>query len=121
MQYCVNLFNCTSIKNRQQIAGYTLLELLLVITILAILAGLGINLYYQNTQSIKITKISSQMQTILQAAVAYYNDNGCWPYDAAHLCTASNMKNNCPNASPLPFSVYLPVGNNNNPWDGKIC
>lgn len=87
-------------KNR----GFTLLELLLVIIILAVLASLGIGFYQQRSTDEKLTKTAQQMQQILQAASAYYVDNSCWPNSPA--CAAN----------PISFNQYLPVASLTNPW-----
>ena len=92
------------LRGNDNCLGFTLLELLLVIVILGIMASMGIALYQRNAVDMKVQKTSSQIQQIMQAASAYYSDNGCWP--GSTLCTTN----------PPSFNNYLPAGINTNPW-----
>ena len=86
--------------------GFTLIEILFVIAIMAVVAGLSLSFYQQTTVSSKVSKTALQMQQILQAASAYYiaNQNQAQPWP-----TSIDQKN-------PDFQVYLPIGSTTSPW-----
>src|ERR1700722_10763873 len=68
--------------NHSKNTGFTLLEMLLVIAIIAALMILGMSAYEQKIRNNEITTTSIEMQTWLQAALRFYTDNninGYWP------------------------------------------
>lgn len=67
-----------------KISGYTLIEMLLVITIIALIASLAIVTYRHQQQRQRIEKIALEMQSALSAALDYEADIGKWP--TAFLC-----------------------------------
>lgn len=87
--------------------GFTLIELLLVIALIAAMTVSGVAFYRQRTTQLKIEKTSLQMQQWLQAAMAYYVDNGAWPADASALLE---------DPSNPAVSYYLPDSIKTNPW-----
>lgn len=91
-------------------SAYTLIELLLVVFIIGIIATLAINIYQKESLSSKINKTAIQMQQILQAANAYYVDNGCWP-----MSSQNNACKQCP-GTPANFNQYLNLGTVTNPF-----
>lgn len=85
---------------QQCMKGFTLIEILLVLAIIAMLIYLGIGYYQQHLISSRIDKASLQMQQILNAGLAYYLANGEWPAD---LGTLQN-----PKAPYLPSTIISP-------------
>ena len=84
--------------------GFTLIEILFVIALIGVITAFSLSAYEKKSENTKIDKTALQIQQILQAATAYYNDNSCWPGN----CSGSNIAN---------FSDYLPFGENpKNPW-----
>jgi prepilin-type N-terminal cleavage/methylation domain-containing protein len=82
--------------------GFTILELMLVIVILAIMASFGLTYYQQRTVTRKVDKTTLQIQQLLQAGRNFYSNNNAWP-----------------KVSPDPnFLSYIPVGNTIDPWGG---
>lgn len=59
--------------------GFTLLELLIVITILAILAGAIIPLFRTTRQEAQIAKAKADLNLIRYAAYLLYHGTGYWP------------------------------------------
>ncbi len=89
-------------------AGFTLIQLLLVIIIIAIIASLEIALTSSKTATLKVQKSAVQIQQLLQAAINYRKDNKKWP-------TSFKI-----------FANYIPLSLDNNyqisdPWGGKYA
>jgi general secretion pathway protein G len=59
--------------------GFTIIELLFVIAIIAVLFTIGVSCYSKETEHFKVKKTALQIQHVLQAAQAYYADNNSWP------------------------------------------
>lgn len=90
--------------------GFTLIEILLVIAILAVLAGLSISTYQKHASSAKVNVAALEIQGILQSASAYYTANNAWP--AANIGLTKEI--------PADFILYLAANPQNgqlvNPW-----
>lgn len=86
---------------QQCVKGFTLIEMLLVLAIIAMLIYLGMGYYQQHLISSRIDKASLQMQQILNAGLAYYLANGEWPSDLSALQN--------PSAPYLPSKIVSPV------------
>lgn len=89
-------------------AGFTLIQLLLVIIIIAIIASLEIALTSSKTATLKVQKSAVQIQQLLQAAINYRKDNNKWP------------------VSFRIYANYIPLTLSNNyqisdPWGGKYA
>jgi len=65
--------------------GFTLIEMLLVLTIISAIIYAGIGYVQQKTLQTKIDRTSAQMQQILNAGLSYYVANGTWPTDITCL------------------------------------
>ncbi|MDR3164136.1 MAG: type II secretion system GspH family protein [Synergistaceae bacterium] len=67
--------------------GFTLVELLIVIMIIAILAGMMLLATGTATDSAEATKVINDLRNLKSAALLYYGDNMRWPgtADAASL------------------------------------
>lgn len=61
--------------------GFTLVELLIVIIIIGILAGMMMLSTGGATAKAEATKILADMRNIKAAAIMYYADNGEWPVE----------------------------------------
>ncbi len=80
--------------------GFSLLELLLVIVIIAGIASFGFATFREYANNARIKQTAEQIQTLEQAAAAYFVDSGSWPASC-----------NDPT-----FSSYLPNANLTNPF-----
>jgi len=59
--------------------GFTLLEMLLVLVIMGVILSLIFSYIQQQTTRMRIDRTSMQMQTILNASLAFYVVNNKWP------------------------------------------
>jgi general secretion pathway protein G len=70
-------FKMTSIKARK--GGFTLVELLIVIMIIAILAGMMLLATGSATDGAEATKVINDLRNLKSAALLYYGDHLAWP------------------------------------------
>ncbi|MDO5116818.1 MAG: prepilin-type N-terminal cleavage/methylation domain-containing protein [Synergistaceae bacterium] len=75
------------VKKYRKSKGFTLVELLIVIIIIGILAGMMMLSTGSATDKAEATKIVSDMRNIKSACLMYYADNGVWP-----TATIDNVK-----------------------------
>lgn len=101
--------------------GYTLIELLLVIAIVALISSLGINTYRKNYQNKRIDQVTLTMQHMLAAAVNYNADKGHWPTSNNNLptCIPSNSNDQFIK-NYLPHGIYQSNYGNNFCWAETI-
>ena len=59
--------------------GFSLIEVMLVVALLSVMTVFGISAYHKKTEKTKIDKAALQIQQLLQASAAFYNDNKQWP------------------------------------------
>ena len=60
-------------------AGFTLMEILVVMAIIVVLAGVGGYYYLRHLDEAKVDAARLQVKTLTQAAEAYYTKHGEWP------------------------------------------
>lgn len=101
-------------------AGFTMIELLVVATIMIVLSTIALVSYRSATQGSRNAKRKTDLQTVRQALVLYRSDNGCYPADstyAAMSTTISGYLTEAPydpqGSESDPLYVYTPVGSGN--------
>ncbi len=99
-------------------SGYTLIELMLVVAVIALIAALGVKTYRDKAQSDRINMAALGMQHVLESAMAYNVANkGHWPKENWNSkdCLISN-------AADDPFvQTYLPNQNYQSNFGTHYC
>jgi prepilin-type N-terminal cleavage/methylation domain-containing protein len=112
-------------------SGFTLLELMLVLALVAILLVAGLAAYQIQVRNFKIDKTALQMQAWLQAGLAFYVDCNEWPNPAnqsdimlamtgidGHPITPAA----CSTLSQPVMKAYMPAGaDSNGPWPNSYA
>jgi prepilin-type N-terminal cleavage/methylation domain-containing protein len=65
--------------------GFSMIELLVVATIMIILTTIALISYRQATQNSRNAKRKSDLQSVRQQLVLYRSDNGCYPGSTTYL------------------------------------
>lgn len=87
-------------KSMHSEKGYSLVELLLVLVVVSMILFMGLNYTVKKAEQDRIDRTVTQMQQILNAALAYYVANNAWPTSLAAMTP-----------------TYLPT-NIRSPWGG---
>jgi type II secretory pathway pseudopilin PulG len=95
-----------AVSMKKQSLGFTLLEILLAITIMTAVVLMLLNYVQQKAAELRRDKAAVQIQLIMNAAQAYYNNVGSWPV----TCGATG------DLTTLQTAGYLGSGIANNPW-----
>lgn len=85
---------------KQNKSGFTLIEMLLVLVIIAMILYASIGYFQQRAQATRIDKTTATMQQILNAALAFYVANGRWPNDLNEMSSANGYLPNVPLVNP---------------------
>jgi len=70
---------------REREDGFTLVELIVVIAILGVLAGIAVFTLSGSTDKARDAACKTNARTVESAAAAYHADNGSWPANMAAL------------------------------------
>lgn len=105
----------------QKEAGYTLLEMTLVLAIIAVIATFALKLYRDTTESNRANKVALEMQHVMEAAIAYNNNKNYWPTDNSYT-TDPPAATDCATPKDLTFvNNYLPNQSNLSSYGVSIC
>jgi prepilin-type N-terminal cleavage/methylation domain-containing protein len=102
--------NLMKMTKRTQ-TGFTLLEMILVLAIMASVLALITNYGSQRMNQFRRDRTAAQMQQILNAALSYYVSNGTWPVTCGTSITLSGSP-----LSLLQTKNYLPNQAVTSPW-----
>lgn len=105
-------------KDKKNILGFTMIELLIVIVIMGILSAIGLGTFTSSQMKARDSKRKSDLRTIGDALEVYYNDLGSYPLSsgtgeimgcgagAVEQCTAGLIWKNSTNDTT--YMVQLP-------------
>ncbi|OGT52713.1 MAG: hypothetical protein A3F17_03370 [Gammaproteobacteria bacterium RIFCSPHIGHO2_12_FULL_41_15] len=88
--------------------GYTLIELLLVITIISIMTSFAISTYRYHQQQHHIEKIALEMQNVAEASLNFQIDQGHWPKAYQDFPTCAVNAPPREDSAYAEFLAYLP-------------
>lgn len=95
----------------RKLNAFTLIEMLLVITLIAMITGVGVMVLRKSADQARIDKAALEMQSVLQAAMAYETAIQAWPESSmgTALVTPSCTPSQSPDSSLQNFiASYLP-------------
>jgi prepilin-type N-terminal cleavage/methylation domain-containing protein len=90
----------------RRLGGFSLIELLTVLTIIAILAGLTIAAFSGVQRTALRNRARNEVQAIGSALESYKADNGSYPTPPAAIFTSTNVYTTASPNSPLPSGIY---------------
>ena len=102
--------------------GFTLIEMMLVVTLMALLMALSVSFFRHNTRQARVNKAALEMQQVMEAALAYYTDSedagrtDLWPQN-----NAPDQEGRCPVASSDFTKYYLPNQQQVTVFGGHYC
>ncbi|MDK2881047.1 MAG: ral secretion pathway protein [Clostridia bacterium] len=71
--------------------GFTMIEMMVVLIIIAVLIGGGIRFYLGYVERAKVTKAKSEITTMQAALDSYYAENGSYPADPTEAGLSGEM------------------------------
>lgn len=75
-------------KKNKLVTGFTLVELMVVVTIIGILAAVGMASFSQTGKKSRDATRKADLETVRQALMLYQADNGCFPASGTIDATA---------------------------------
>lgn len=92
--------------NKKHSKGFTLIEMLLVMVIIAGFIYMGAGYLQQRTLSLRIDRTSAQMQQILNAGLVYYSANSSWPTNLGTLQSGGYLPTSISSPWNAAYDVY---------------
>lgn len=80
------------LNRRQGSSGFTLLELLIVVTLIVVLAGIGISTYALSVRRAKEAVLREDLFRLRDAVDQYNADKGSYPPDLASLVSGGYLR-----------------------------
>ena len=74
-----------TLHRRKNEKGFTLIEMLIVVVIVAILAAISVPIYVEYVKTARASDAKTTINAIWQAAQVYYQDKGEWPATVEEL------------------------------------
>lgn len=75
--------------NRNNEAGFTLVEVIVIVAILAILAGILVPMIFSQIDEARIARAEADAKSISSAMLTFRKDTGVWPNLSGASCTAA--------------------------------
>ncbi len=91
-------------KNR---LGFTMIELLVVVTIIAVLSAVGLVIFTNSARSSRDAKRKADLEAVRQALVLYRSDNSCYP-NTLDMSNGSPLTDDGYISSPFPKDPQSP-------------
>jgi general secretion pathway protein G len=79
-------------RGRRDARGFTLIEVLVVVTLIVVLAGIGMSTYTTSVRRAKEAVLLEDLFRMRDALDQYNADKGSWPPDLASLVTDGYMR-----------------------------
>ena len=100
------LRNLTQSKQKTDQAGFTLIELMIVVAIIGILAAIAIPQYQAYTGRAQASEALSLFGGVKTSMGEYFNDRGCWPggTGSCEVATTSTATNDAVGYAPAEIS-----------------
>jgi len=100
--------------------GFTLLEILIVVTIIGLLMAFVANNFFSRAEDAKNTLAEAQVQKITQALEVYRLDNGRYPTSDQGLDALVREPQSEPAPRRYPPGGYVKLRDIQDPWGGKL-
>ena len=107
------------LRARLKIAGFTLVEIMIVVVIIGMLAAMAIPAFQKVRQSSRHSALANDMRSFAQAFETYSHENGSWPGDTGIGVVPNEMLNNNSSLDVTAFSSTTPIGGRYD-WDGGV-
>lgn len=111
-QQTINALRC----RRTSASGFTLVEIMVVVLIIAILASLIIPKVINNTDTAKVAAAKSDIASLSSALDAFRLDNGRYPTTDEGLQALEVRPSNCPNWKGPYLTKQIPMDPWGNPY-----
>ena len=84
--------NCLSIKLKKICRGFTLIELMVVMTIIALLISIAVPRYFQSVEQAKEATLKQSLSVMRVAIDKFYGDNDRYPSSISELVTKKYIR-----------------------------
>ena len=72
-----------ALRNRPDRGGFTLMEIVIAVAIVAIFAAAISPMVFKHLEDAKLTRAQNESESLATAVLSYYKDTGAWPYTSA--------------------------------------
>ena len=81
-----------TLHRRRNEKGFTLIEMLIVVVIVAILAAISVPIYVEYVKTARASDAKTTISGVWQAAQVFYQDKGEWPATVEELSRRATWK-----------------------------